>query len=230
MSKQATKLTKAMHMSKQASKKIAGLKVTVGMLKGGASRTTTAVYLALAEHARTAGTVLLVDADSKNGTAYEWAEDAQSQGWPEEITVVYWPVVSLARRVAAAAGKYDSIVIDTGNDPEALTAALEVTDHLVVPIAPTGTESTRLTPTLQVAAQVAQRRPIALSLLITRARAGTRSLHASRHALENELELRVLKAEVPLAERIAGAYGTVPSNLAPYTEVLDELHEIGVEG
>ena len=212
-------------MSKQASKRSSGLKVTVGMLKGGASRTTTAVYLALAEHARGASRVLLVDADSKNGTAFEWAEDAPD--WPEGVVVRYWPVVNLSRRVAAAAGEYDSIVIDTGNDPEALTAALEVTDHLLVPIAPTGTESTRLTPTLRAAAEVAQRRPIELSLLITRARAGTRSRSESRNALEEGLGLRVLTAEVPLAERIAGAYGTVPRDLSPYTDVLDELHEIG---
>lgn len=239
MNKQASKKSttgwRSRPMRKQASKIGAGarvsspLRVTVGILKGGASRTTTAVYIALAEHARMGGRVLLVDADPANGTAFEWAEDARvaGGGWPDGVEVVYWPVSSLARRVAAVVDEYAAVVIDTGNDSVALRAALEVTDHLVVPIAPTGTESTRLTPTLQVAAEVAQRRPIELSLLLTRARARTRSLSESRRALEVGLELRVLTAEVQLLERIAGAYGTAPKDLSPYTEVVAELHEIG---
>lgn len=202
------------------------MRITVGMLKGGATRTTTSIYLALAEQERSGGRVLLVDADPANGTAFEWVEDAQASGeWPAEVEVAYWPVSSLAKRVKAAGDRYDSVVIDTGNDASAIRAGLEVTDHLVVPIAPTGTESTRLRPTLEAAAEVAQRRPIELSLLLTRVRR-TRSKTESRAALEGHMGLRVLQAEVPLLERFAAAYGTRPADLSPYDQVIDELHKI----
>ena len=202
------------------------MRITVGILKGGASRTTTAVYLALAEHARTGGRVLLVDADPANGTAFEWVEDARERGgWPAGVEVAYWPIGSLPKRLAAASNEYGSVVVDTGNDATTIRAALEAADHLVVPSAPTGTESTRLTPTLQAAAEVAARRPIELSLLLTRVRR-TRSRGEARSALESELGLRVLAVEVPLLERFASAYGTTPGDLSPYTDVIDELHTI----
>lgn len=202
------------------------MRITVGMLKGGATRTTSSIYLALAEYERSGGRVLLVDADPANGTCFEWVEDARASGdWPDEVEVAYWPVSSLSKRVIATGDHYSSVVIDTGNDATAIRAGLEVTDHLVVPIAPTGTESTRLRPTLESAAEVAQRKPIELSLLLTRVRR-TRSKTESRAALEDHLGLRVLGAEVPLLERFAGAYGTRPADLSPYDQVIDELHEI----
>lgn len=202
------------------------MKITVGMLKGGATRTTTSIYLALAEYEHSGGRVLVVDADPANGTAFEWVEDAQEAGeWPVAVEVAYWPVASLAKRVKAVEARYESVVIDTGNDAAAIRSGLEVTDHLVVPIAPTGTESTRLRPTLEAAAEVAQRRPIELSLLLTRVRR-TRSKTESRTALEEHMRLRVLQAEVPLLERFAAAYGTRPVDLSPYDQVIDELHKI----
>ena len=159
------------------------MRITVGMLKGGASRTTTAVYLALADHARSGKPVLLVDADPANGTAFEWAEDAREAGqWPAGVEVAYWPVASLAKRVKAAG--VDSVV--------------------------------------------AQRRPIQLSLLLTRVRR-TKSRVESRAALQEHLGLRVLTTEIPMLERFAAAYGTVPDDLSPYTDVIEELHAIEEE-
>lgn len=205
--------------------------VTVGMLKGGASRTTTAVFLALAQYRRHPRPILLCDADPANGTAFEWAEDARDDGWPEAVHVRYWPVGSLSRRVEAAVQSegYSSVIIDTGNDAAAVRAGLEVTDHLLVPIAPSGTESTRLTPTLEAAAEVAARRPIELSLLLTRTVHNSASRRQAREALTG-MDLRVLTAEVPRLERFANAYGTAPRDLSPYTDVITELHSITKEG
>lgn len=204
------------------------MRITVGMLKGGASRTTTAVYLAHALWRRTAEPVLLADADPANGTTYEWSEDAPD--WPEEISVAYWPLASLGRRLETALreGPAQSSVIDTGNDSLALRAALEVSEHLVVPLAPSGTESTRLTPTLQVAAEVAATRPLALSVLLTRTVHGTNSRRLARAGLE-EMGLHVLEAEIPRREQYAGAYGTTPTDLGPYRDALDELLAINLE-
>ena len=208
------------------------MRITVGMLKGGASRTTTAVYLALAEWRRSGGPVLLVDADQGNGTALEWHEDA-GDAWPEEVEVVFWPSSNLARRVGRLVGGDASVVIDTGNEAAAIRAGLEATDHLVIPIAPTGPETARFRPTLEAAAEVGARKSIEVSVLVTRAVANTRSLAGAREALAGvagELGLHILEAVVPRLERIANAYGTVPDDLAPYSEALEELHGIELEG
>lgn len=201
------------------------MKITVGMLKGGASRTTTAIFLALAEQRRSGGKVLLPDADPANGTAFEWAEDA-GELWPDDVSVAYWPLAGLVKRVTAAVNDgYGSVVIDTGNDATAIQAGLEVTDHLLVPLAPTGTESARLTPTLTAAAQVAARKPVKLSVILTRVVHGTRSRVGARAALE-DMGLHVLETEIPRLEAFANAYGTVPADLGAYAAALDELHEI----
>lgn len=204
------------------------MRVTVGMLKGGSSRTTTAVCLSLALFRATGERVLLADADPANGTAFEWAEDAA--GWPSEVEVVYWPVSSLGRRVEAAMAQGPALhsVIDTGNDAAALRAALEVSDHLVVPLAPSGTESTRLTPTLQVAAEVAGTRPLGLSILLTRTVHNSTSRREARAALEG-MGLNVLETEIPRLERFANAYGTAPSDLGAYQDALNELRTITLE-
>ncbi len=209
------------------------MKLTVGMLKGGSARTTSAVYLALAEYARTGKSVLLVDLDPGNGTAFEWCQDA-GESWPSKVEVAYWPVTGLQRQVEKMAqqGRADSIVIDTGNDSATLKAALAITDYLVIPLAPSGTESTRLTPTLEAAADIANKKHIELAILMNRIIPRTKSRREARLALE-EMRLTpgretVLTTEVPRLERIANAYGTVPE-LDPYDMVLEEISRLGKE-
>jgi chromosome partitioning protein len=205
------------------------MRLAVGMLKGGASRTTTAIYLALAE-ARLGKSVLLVDADPANGSAFEWVEDARgSGGWPDSVGVAYWPIAGLSRHVQAAIEKdgWESVICDTGNDSEALKAALMVSDQLLVALAPTGMESTRLEPTLRAAAEIGMHRPLELSVLLTRVIANSKSKREAREVLESDpFGLRVLKTEVPRLERIANAQGTAPADLNPYDAVLAELHDI----
>jgi len=207
------------------------VKITVGMLKGGTSRTTTAVYLALAEHRRHGARVLLVDADPANGTAYEWVEDAQRNGWPKEVEMAYLPVSSLPTKVPEIMDdrRIENVVIDTGNSDATIRNALRVTDHLVIPIAPSLSESTRFRPTLEVATQVAMERHIEVSILLTRVVHGTLSRAGMKAMLESQygtIGLNILNAEIPRLERFATAYGKVPADLSPYTAALDELHTI----
>ncbi|MCL2470387.1 MAG: ParA family protein, partial [Propionibacteriaceae bacterium] len=201
--------------------------LTVGMLKGGASRTTTAVYLALALHARAGESVLLVDADPANGTAYEWVEDAGSD-WPARVGMEAIPVPALARRIPKAleAGGYAHLVIDTGNSPEAIRNGLEASDHLVVPMAPSKAELQRFMPTLETAAQVAARKHIEVSILLTRVIHGTRSRAGTKQALAamgGQIGLHVLDTEIPQWDRFRNAVGTVPADLFPYNQALEEL-------
>lgn len=204
------------------------MKVTIGMLKGGASRTTTAVFLAIALNRLYGHRVLLVDADPQNGTAFEWSEDAKSASvWPDSVQCMYWPLANLTRRIETELSHgYDSVVIDTGNDPAAIKAGLGATDRLLVPLAPSGTEATRLRPTLEAAAEVARNKEIELSVLLTRVVRGTRSRIDARDALEEE-GLHVLATEIPRLERFASAYGTVPADIEPYGVLATEMMKKG---
>jgi chromosome partitioning protein len=199
------------------------LRIAIGNLKGGVGRSTTAILLALARARRTGQRVLVVDADGANGTAYEWSEMA-GEDWPAAINVVYWPSMTLAKRIQES-GHDGHIIIDTGpHDAAVLRQALMVSDHLVMPIAATPSEAARLHPTLSAAAEVGINRPIELSILFTRTKPNTRSLREARAAVV-DMGLRVLDNDVPFVLLYSQAYGTVPTDLGVYPAVLDEILE-----
>jgi len=201
------------------------LRITVGNLKGGVARSTTSMLLALALHRRTGERVFVVDADGANGTSYEWSEFA-GDDWPEGVTVVYMPSQMLAKRVTQMWPE-GHLIIDTGNDSTTLRQALMVTDHLLMPIAATPAEATRLTPTLTAAAEVASIKPIELSILFTRTKPKTisfREAYEQLKTLETE-DLRVLETNVPFEILYSQSFGTVPDRLGAYADVLEEIIE-----
>lgn len=199
------------------------VRLTVGYLKGGTGKSTTAVMLAMALARYSDEKVLLVDADGVNATSFEWSELA-ADDWPSNINVVYWPSINLAKRVRES-GHTGHIIIDTGpSDAGVLRQALAVTDYFVTPVAATPAEAARVRPTLEAAAEVGVTRDIDLSILFTRTKPGTLSLRASREALEG-LELNVLPTDVPFVLLYSQAYGTMPDDLGVYPQVLTEIIE-----
>lgn len=198
------------------------MRITVGNLKGGVAKSTTAVYLALGL-ART-GRVLLVDADGTNASVLDWSSSCQE--WPEQIVVVPWAVEDLARRVQAVEGDYDHVVIDTGPEQAAiLRQALLVTDELIVPVSPSPMELRKLAQTWQAAAEVDAISPVTARVLLAKVRSGTRSSVEARRYLEDDLELPVMGADISLRESYAMAWGTAPADLDQYEGVLAELLE-----
>lgn len=196
------------------------MRITVGNLKGGVAKSTTAVYLALGL-ART-GRVLLVDADGTNASVLDWSSSCQE--WPEQIVVVPWAVEDLARRVQAVEGDYDHVVIDTGPEQAAiLRQALLVTDELIVPVSPSPMELRKLAQTWQAAAEVDAISPVTARVLLAKVRSGTRSSVEARRYLEDDLELPVMGADISLRESYAMAWGTAPADLDQYEGVLAEL-------
>lgn len=197
------------------------VRLTIGNLKGGTGKSTTAVLLALGL-ARDGQRVLLVDADPTNATTYTWSELA-GEDWPANITVARWPSTQLAKRVRDSEGTYHHLVIDTGpNDAAILRQALHVSDTFVMPLAPTANEVARLTPTLEAAAEVGGVRDIDLAILLNRVVPNTLSRAGVREELEGR-GLPVMTAEVNRRELIANALGTVPTDIGPYEAVLAEL-------
>lgn len=197
------------------------VRLTTAMLKGGGTRTTSAVFTALDLARREPSeTVLLVDADTQNGTSYEWIDSA-GDNCPPNLTAAYWPVSSFADRALAFGAKH--IVVDTGNDAVGLEQALKLTDHVLVTVKPSGSEIARVRPTLNVINSHPRASALNVAMLITRGKARTRSLADAQAVLGQVSDARLLNTVIPEWELYAQAYPTIPDELGAYPAALDEL-------
>lgn len=191
--------------------------ICVSNLKGGTGKTTSAVYLAdgLTRRERR---VLLVDADPQ-GSAQAWA--AQLEGWPVVTVGMAQPV--LHRQLPELGRGYDDVVVDCPPQHEAIVrSALLVADVVVMPMAPSLMDLDRLKPTLEMLADVAVQHEASFTALLTRVRARTRMSAAARQWLV-ELDVPVLRSEIPLREVYAQGLGARPAAGTEYDQVLEEL-------
>ncbi len=195
------------------------MRITLVDLKGGTGKTTSAVYLACA--LSQTGRTLLIDMEAY-GSALSWSEAAPDL----PFTTIQMPVKDLHKRINDLATGYVHVVIDTPAivRPIARTALLSA-EHAVIPISPSLLDIDRLNETLGLIDEVEHVNDLATSILLTRVRRGTKSVKATREAL-TEMGLRVLETEIPLLESYAGAAGTRPTDLAEYSEALEEVRKV----
>lgn len=203
--------------------------IAVVNLKGGTTKTTSAVFLAHALH-ESGQRVGLIDAD-KQGSSLSWHEYAN---FP--FRVVGMPSKQLHREIPGYAddNRYDVMVIDTPPLEEqhgVVISAMRGSDFVVIPCAPTFMEVERLAAVREALAEAADVRrdgqqPVA-AVLLTRTVASAASTGVFREKIAAE-GLPVLRAVVGRLERFSQAYGApvVRASETSYGDALSELLEL----
>ncbi len=190
------------------------MKIAVTSRTGGVGKTTTAVYLAVAL-ARSGHEVVLADADPQ-GSSLRWVDDAGGLG----IASVGASTTEALRGLAKLARDADILIDTPPGDGRLVRAALGVADVALVPVRPSLLDLDRLEATM---ADVRDSGTPA-AVLLTQARAGTRSLSAAREVLDG-LGLPLLATVIPAREAVVASFGTGPDlrTLAFYQAALAEL-------
>lgn len=193
------------------------MRLAVVNLKGGAGKTTSAVYLAAGLAAR--GRTLLIDADPQ-ASAVSWS--ASVDDWP--FPTVARPFPDVHKALAQLGVGFDHVVIDSPPGHEAIArSAVLAADLVVIPIPPAAIDLDRLRPTLELLAEVENLHAPEVRILLTKTRSRTRSREATREALMG-LDMPILVAEIPLREAYALAFGQAVALPGPdYEAVLEEL-------
>ena len=201
------------------------LTIVVANLKGGSTKTTSAAFVlhALQEAGLTA---IGVDADGENESLLRWSEAGE---WT--IPVIGLPVNDLHRKLLGIVGdRYSAVVVDTPPMKERLgvvASALRLATHVLVPMAPTGIEYSRLPAIREILDDTAALRsalPPELAVVFTRTVPNAASTEVYRQLIRDD-GVRVLAPTVGRLERYAQAYGLPISNAAAtaYGDIVAEL-------
>jgi chromosome partitioning protein len=183
------------------------------------------VFLASALHRQ--GRTLAIDADPQ-GSLMAW-----SAGGELPFTVVSMPAPQIHRQIKDLAADYDHVVIDTPPGEMSITrSAILAVPLVLVPLSPAGLDIDRLKPTWEALADLEPTHPLGLAVgvLLTKVRRGTRSRREAREVL-TELDYPVMETEIPLAEwpyavsfgTSPSEFGTSPSEFGAYDDLLAEL-------
>lgn len=194
------------------------MKLAVVNTKGGTGKTTTAMHLAagLFEQ-KPYGRTLLIDADPQQ-SATRW-----SQAEPLMFPVVGRASNDIHRTLPQLGHGFDHVIVDTPpGDLGIIRSAVMAVDTVIVPVAPTGLDLNRIAPTWELLAEIEPIHPVGVGVLLTKVRRGTVAAREIRGVLE-EIGYPILDTEIPLAEQFAAAFGSMPTDLGRYDDLLQEL-------
>lgn len=184
------------------------LSIALTNKKPGTGKTTSAVFLAYALHARGLD-VLLADCDPAQ-SALAWSDEVE--GFP--FKVVGLATRDCGRRLADYAGPDTVAVCDLpqAEDHGAIVrGGLRYVDEVTITAAPTPIEVERTGALSELLEEVAEvrREPWRLAVLLNRVVGGANSGRDAREGL-SAMGYDVLKAQLPRREEFAQAYGIEP--------------------
>jgi chromosome partitioning protein len=186
--------------------------------KGGTGKTTSTAYLATALHQT--GQVLAVDCDPQ-GSLRAWSPGLP---FPVDTPSPLLPATGLRGRLTALTAGREHVVYDSppGN-LDIIQAVILSSPLVIVPVSATGLDIDRLGPTWDLLSDLEDIHPLGLAVgvLLTKVRAGTRSRVEARAELASRYP--VLVTEIPLREAFADSFGKCPDDLGAYADLLEEL-------
>lgn len=212
-----------------------GVDITVGNLKGGVSKTTTTMFLALML-GLSGDSVLVVDCDAVNRSAHLWS--MATVDWPKNVRVVTWAGDStgaqkitgrmMADRVRQVRSQYRHVLIDTGPQlMEYVRGALRETKNFIICSSPYPMDTVQIRPSVDLAAEVESMKPngaIYCTVLLSRVTKNTRSLITARQDLADK-DIACFETAITALQDYAMAPGSVPADFLEYVPVLRELVE-----
>ena len=199
--------------------------LTVANLKGGTSKTTTAVLIAHALKEMGLN-VAMIDADPQ-GSLLSWAEHAEF-----DIPVIGKAVTKLHTQIAGIFGdRFDIVVIDTpplASEAGIVYGALRAADYVLIPMAPTSMEFHRLGAIWDVLDDLNEQMDSVTpaSVLLTRALPNGISTRECREGIEGE-DRHVLTTTIRRLEAIGLAHRRPVNELFDHDKVVLELQERG---
>lgn len=183
--------------------------------KGGVGKTTSAMMVASAA-SRKGKKVTVYDTDPQ-GSASRWAEIAQQRNDPLPFDVRYLTANEL-RALERSDGEFQ--IVDTPPGvADAIQAAIDTADLIVIPSGASPMDIDRVWPTLDAVGG----HPT--GVLLTGVLMHTRFYSEARQLLEDQGVATFYNA-VPQREEIKAAFGTSPSRFHGYDDVYQEIEEI----
>jgi chromosome partitioning protein len=199
--------------------------LAIGNVKGGVGKSTTAMFLALA-YAQFGLTVLVIDADPKNGASRKWFRRAKNAGTPLPFDVKAFPSADLAEEITDQEWdqQYDLIIVDTGGESDRIwKAASKIADRLLMTMSPSPADLDALPETVQAIADAlreAADKP--MDLLLVKVKANSLMAARAREEL-GKVGIGAMSATVPDLTFYQKAYGTLPESVRHYARVQHEL-------
>lgn len=187
--------------------------LTIAHTKGGVGKTTSAVLLCAAAHARGID-VTLIDADAQ-GTATAWSQaaDDAGDGFP-------WPLITAASPATLTRvldGHHGLIVVDTPpGGYEVIETAIDAGDLIMIPTSASPLDINRVWPTVEATTH----KPAVVCL--TQIDSRTTLPKIARTTLEDE-GVVVADTQIPAREGLRHMYATTPQRLYGYDDLLAEL-------
>lgn len=187
--------------------------LTIAHTKGGVGKTTSAVLLCAAAHARGID-VTLIDSDAQ-GTATAWAHAAEDagNGFP-------WPLITAASPAVLARaldGHQGLVVVDTPpGGYEVIETAIDAGDLIMIPTSASPLDVNRVWPTVEATSH----KPAVVCL--TQIDSRTTLPKVARTTLESD-GVVVAEVEIPAREALRHMYATTPQRLYGYDDLLTEL-------